>query len=346
MIRTDTTLIIGAGANREIEMPDGPDLLAKIAGGYEFERLNSEVKSRDLVNLANLFQRIAPDLGMTYDELVAGATAIRDATLVSTNIDAILEQYGHDPAVQAAGKIAIVYYTLQAENRSTLAAAPKSWDELPLRGTENWLFQLGQLIVKGVPRARADECFEKLSIVCFNYDRAIEHYLPWVVQRAFGMTIEEAQQLVAGRLRIVHPYGVAGRLPWQDGEDVGAENAAEWGAEDPDNIVALSKRIYTASQRASSRQFQSYLRAEMSRGKRLAFLGFGFDPMNVAMLFNQLEHDNPDMLVTLVDVSATQQKAILRLIHRLTGITDDSLITLERMKAFELLRDYGRFLES
>ena len=341
MIRTDTTLIIGAGANREIEMPDGAELLAKIAGGFEFERLTSDVKSRDLVALAQLFQRIAPDLGMTYDELVAGATAIRDATLVSTNIDAILEQYGHDPAVQAAGKIAIVYYTLQAESKSTLAVEPRAKDELPLRGTENWLFQLGQLIVKGVPRAKAEECFEKLSIVCFNYDRAIEHYLPWVVQRAFGMSYEESCELVAGRLRIVHPYGVAGRLPWQD-----AEKTVAWGTEEPEDYVGLSKRIFTASQRASSRQFQSYLRAEMSRAKRLAFLGFGFDPMNVAMLFDELEHDNPDMLISLVGVGETEQKAILRLIHRLTGITDDSLITLEQMKAFELLRDYGRFLES
>lgn len=342
MIRTDTTLIIGAGANREIEMPDGPDLLAKIAAGYEFERLESEIKSRDLINLANLFQQVSDEIGLSYDELVRGATAIREATLVSTSIDAILEQYGHDPAVLAAGKLAIVYYTLQAESKSTLAAAPRAADELPLRGTENWLYQLGQLIVKGVPRAQAEHCFEKLSIVCFNYDRAIEHYLPWVVQRAFGMTYEEACELVAGRLRIVHPYGVAGRLPWQ-GEDA---NSAEWGAESPDHIVALSKRIFTASQRAASRQFQSYLRAEMSRGKRLGFLGFGFDPMNVAMLFDELEHDNPDMLISLVDVSATQQKAILRMIYRLTGIEDESRITLENMKAFELLRDYGRFLES
>ncbi|MHA7818065.1 MAG: SIR2 family protein [Erythrobacter sp.] len=342
MIRTDTTLIIGAGANREIEMPDGPDLLAKIAGGFEFERLDSEVKSRDLVNFANLFRQVSGEVGMSYDELVDGATAIRDATLVSTNIDAILEQYGHDKAVQTAGKLALVYYTLQAESKSTLAAEPRAAGELPLRGTENWLFQLGQLIVKGVPRAKAEECFEKLSIVCFNYDRSIEHYLPWVVQRAFGMTYEESCELVAGRLRIVHPYGVAGRLPWQGDDEYGAA----WGDEAPENIVALSKRIYTASQRASSRQFQSYLRAEMSRAKRLGFLGFGFDPMNVAMLFDELEHDNPDMLVSLVDISATQQKAILRLIYRLTGITDESLITLENMKAFELLRDYGRFLES
>ena len=342
MIRTDTTLIIGAGANREIEMPDGHDLLAKIAAGYEFERLDSEIKSRDLINLAALFEKVAPELDLTYDELVEGATAIREATLVSTSIDAILEQYGHDRAVLAAGKLAIVYYTLQAESKSTLAVEPRGPDELPLRGTENWLFQLGQLIVKGVPRARAEDCFEKLSIVCFNYDRAIEHYLPWVVQRAFGMTYEESCELVRGRLRIVHPYGVAGRLPWQGDEG----NGAVWGNENPDNIVALSKRIYTASQRAKSRQFQSYLRAEMSRAKRLGFLGFGFDPMNVAMLFDELEHDNPDMLITLVGIGAVEQKAILRLIHRLTGITDDDLITLENMKAFELLRDYGRFLES
>ena len=84
----------------------------------------------------------------------------------------------------------------------------------------------------------------------------------------------------------------------------------------------------------------------MSRGKRLAFLGFGFDPMNVAMLFDELEHDNPDMLITLQNIGDVEQKAILRLIHRLTGITDDGLITLEKMKAFELLRDYARFLES
>jgi hypothetical protein len=244
--------------------------------------------------------------------------------------------------VLAAGKLAIVYYTLQAESKSTLAAEPRAAGELPLRGTENWLYQLGQLIVKGVPRAKAEECFEKLSIVCFNYDRAIEHYLPWVVQRAFGMTYEESCELVAGRLRIVHPYGVAGRLPWQGDE----ENGATWGQDDPENIVQLSKRIFTASQRAASRQFQSYLRAEMSRGKRLGFLGFGFDPMNVAMLFDELEHDNPDMLISLVDIGEVERKAILRLIYRLTGITDESLITLENMKAFELLRDYGRFLES
>ena len=64
------------------------------------------------------------------------------------------------------------------------------------------------------------------------------------------------------------------------------------------------------------------------------------------MLFDELEHENPDMLISLVDIGAVEQKAILRLIYRLTGITDESLITLENMKAFELLRDYSRFIES
>ncbi|MGB7419455.1 MAG: hypothetical protein WA918_09770, partial [Erythrobacter sp.] len=278
MIRTQTTLIVGAGANREIEMPDGPELVAKIAAGYEFERLDAEVKSRDLVNLARLFQSVSDEIELSYEELVRGATAIREATLVTSSIDAILEQYGHDPAVQAAGKLAIVYYTLQAESKSTLAREPRAANELPLRGTDNWLFQLGQLIVKGVPRAQAEECFEKLSIVCFNYDRAIEHYLPYVMERAFGMTLEESCALVNARLQIIHPYGVAGRLPWEGYED----KEAVWGLENPHNYVALSKGIYTGSQRAASRQFKSFLQAEMSRGRRLGFIGFGWDPMNVA----------------------------------------------------------------
>lgn len=342
MIRTDTTLIVGAGANREIEMPDGPELLNKIASGYEFERLNADVKSRDLITLANLFQDIERDVGHSYDELVRGAVAIRDAVLVSTSIEEVIEQYAHDAAVHAAAKVAIVYYTMQAESKSTLAAEPRAEGELPLRGTENWLFQLGQLIIKGVPRSKAEKCFDQLSIIAFTYDRAIEHYLPWVIQRAFGMSYEEACQLVDTRLRIVHPYGVVGALPWQGGDD----GTVGWGEEEPANIALLSKRIVTASELDGSAEFKSYLQGEMAHARRIGFVGFGFEPINTAMLFDGFEQGDPDLLANLVDVGGVQQKAILRMVEALSGITDESRISLENMKAFELLRDYGRFLES
>jgi len=342
MIRTETTLIVGAGANREIEMADGPELLNSVASGFDFERLNSELKSRDMINLAALFEQVAPQLEMTPDALMQGGMAIRQAAKVSPSIDAILEQFGHDPAVLAAGKLAIIYYTLQAEAKATLNVEPHAAGELPLRGTENWLFQLGQLIVNGVPRAKAEECLDKLSVVCFNYDRAIEHYLPFVLQMAFGMPLDEARQLVGSRLQIIHPYGCAGRLPWQ--ENSSAE--VDWSNEAPSDYVKLTKSIFTASQRAASRQFQSYLLAEMARGKRLVFLGFGFDPMNVAMLFDDSMLQDPDILIAMTGVEETERKAIIRLLKRQSGITNDDLICFESSAAFETLQNYGRFLQS
>lgn len=343
MIRTETTLVIGAGANCEIEMPDGAELLAKIAAGYDFDRLGTQVQTRDMVALAEIFEANADRLGTTYENLLEAGRTIKQASRVTTSIDAVLEQYGAgNPEVIAAGKVALAYYTLQAESKSTLAVAPRDAGDLPLRGTENWLFQLGQLITKGVPRAQAEQCFDKLSIVCFNYDRAIEHYMPWVLTMAFGMPMDEARMLVSSHLRIVHPYGSAGTLPWM----FGAGEPAEWGEQEPEDWLALAKNLYTASERGRDKRFSSFLMAEIAQGRRLGFLGFGFDPMNTSMLFDRVLDHDPDVMVALLGIGKGTQKAIHYLLKRNTGVKDPDLITIADQKAYKLLQDNSLFLET
>ena len=343
MIRTETTLVIGAGANCEIEMPAGAELLNRIAAGFDFDRLGSQVQTRDMVALAAIFEECAERLGTTYEAMLEAGRTIKQASRVTTSIDAGLEQYGSDNAnVIAAGKIALAYYTLQNEAKSTLAVEPRDAGELPLRVTENWLFQLGQLITKGVPRAQAETCFDKLSIVCFNYDRAIEHYLPWVVSMAFGMDLEEARMLVGTHLRIVHPYGSPGTLPWI----FGAGEPCEWGEQEPEDWLDLAKGFYTASERSRDKRFSSFLMAEIASGRRLGFLGFGFDPMNTSMLFDRVLDHDPDVMVALTDVGEGTKKAVHYLLKRNTGVRDPDLITIEDCKAYKLLQDNGLFLET
>lgn len=343
MIRTETTLIVGAGANCEIEMPDGAEMLSRIAAGFDFERLGTEVQTRDMVALANIFQENADRLKTSYEALIEAGQTIKQASRVTTSIDAVLEQYGSDnPNVIAAGKIALAFYTLQNEQRSVLAPEPRDAGDLPLRGSENWLFQLGQLITKGVPRSQAEQCFDKLSIVCFNYDRAIEHYLPWVVSMAFGMDLEEARMLVSTHLRIVHPYGSPGTLPWI----FGAGEPCEWGEQEPEDWLALAKNIYTASERNRDKRFSSFLMAEIAQGKRLGFLGFGFDPMNTSMLFDRVLDHDPDVMVALTGIGEGTKKAISYLLKRNTGVRDPELITIADCKAYKLLQDNGLFLET
>lgn len=343
MIRTETTLVIGAGANCEIEMPDGAELLARIAAGFDFDRLGTQVQTRDMVALAEIFDANAERLGTTYENLLDAGRTIKQASRVTSSIDAVLEQYGSDNAdVIAAGKIALAFYTLQAEQKSTLAVEPRDAGDLPLRGTENWLFQLGQLITKGVPRAQAEQCFDKLSLVCFNYDRAIEHYMPWVVSMAFGMDLEEARMLVSTHLRIVHPYGSPGTLPWI----FGSGEPCEWGEPQPEDWLALAKGIYTASERGRDKRFSSFLMAEIAQGRRLGFLGFGFDPMNTSMLFDRVLDHDPDVMVALTGIGEGTKKAVHYLLKRNTGVRDPDLITIADCKAYKLLQDNGLFLET
>ena len=342
MFRTKTTLIVGSGAGYEIEMPDPREMLAKIAQGFDFSRLGTELQTRDMVVLGRHFEKFARGINTTQDKLQDAANAIRQASRVSGSIDAILEQHGSDPLVQAAGKLAIVYYTLQSESRSPLGVEPRDPGDLPLRGNENWLFQLGRMIVAGVPRSKAEQCFDNLSIISFNYDRSLQHYLPYVVHMAFGMSLSEARQLVAAKLKLIYPLGNVGRLPWELGEapDV------EWGTEEPWNFHALVSQIRTGTEMRKQPQFAQKIIAEVSSAKRIAFLGFGFDPLHTDLLLDHSLSHNPDLLVSLSGIAEAPRDAVHRTLKRLTGVEDDSLISIHDVRAFQLLRDYSLFLES
>lgn len=323
-------------------MPDGREMLGKIAQGFDFTRLGTELQTRDMQMLASHFDKFSRRIGATQENLMEAGLKIRTSARVGTSIDNILEQHSHDPLVMAAGKLAIIYYTLQGEARSPLQIEPRDQGDLPLRGMENWLFQLGRLITAGVPRNKAEQCFDNLAIICFNYDRSIQHYLPFVVAMAFGMDLAEARQLVGAKLNIVHPYGNAGRLPWQPGESPDVE----WGNEEPWNLQNLVKEIQTASERMRNRTFVTGLHSALAGSKKIVFLGFGFDPQNVDFLFDySLSHD-PDVIAAITGMNEPSKAAIFRMLKRRTGIEEDDLISVLDMRCFQLMRDYALFLES
>ncbi len=342
MIRSKTTLVVGAGASCELQFPDGRELLARIAAGFDFQRLGGGLESADIAAMAAHIAAIAKKARVKKDDLQEAGQIIRSAARISHSIDAILEQHGDNPMVLAVGKLAIAHYILEAEAASPLGSEPRDPGDLPVRGTENWLFQLSRAVVNGVPRAKAESCFDNLSILSFNYDRSIENYLPWALHMAFGMSLTEARALVAEKLRLTHIYGTPGKLEWQGGN----MPVADWGTSEPEDFPSVVEQIHTATERTEQRGFKRQLLGEVLQGKRLVFLGFGFDAMNCAMLFDAPFEHNPDVLVTMPGASETERGAVMRLLKRQAGIRDDGLVTLENLRAWQLMRDYGSFLES
>ncbi len=193
-----------------------------------------------------------------------------------------------------------------------------------------------------MPRSRAERCLDDLAIICFNYDRSIEHFLPHAFVMAFGMTLQEAQRLIAAKLNVLRPYGSIGRLPWQAGE----APDSEWGTENPWNIDHLAQQIRTLSEQASNRPLIMAMHSAVAAAKRLVLLGFGFQPQNIDLLFDRGLSHQPEVLMTLHGMAPTNRNAVTKTIKRKTGLERDDQLMILTARAFEMMRDYSMLLES
>lgn len=344
MLRTRTTLIVGAGASAELQFPTNAELLARIIQGYDFKRANSETSTRDGQLLLRNIYKLAERLNKKVGDVAAAAERLRNACRLGRSIDTVLEQYDHDPLVVACGKLAITFFMGQAESRSNLKDAPRVEGELPLQGkiAEYWIYQLGQLITSGVPRSKIGQTLEQLTIINFNYDRSVEHFLPYALVMAYGIELKEAQQVIAEKIDIVHPHGSIGRLPWQKGE----APQAEWGVEQPWNIHAIAAQLKSLNERSTDRNALRDIRLSVASAKRLVFLGFGFQPQNVDLLFENTLSHNPEVLISTYGMSSGNAATVAQMIRRLAGLETADQLMISPNKAWEVLRDFSLLLES
>ncbi|MBV1918774.1 MAG: hypothetical protein KUG65_12045 [Sphingomonadaceae bacterium] len=342
MIRSKTTLIVGAGASCELQLPSNEELLVKIGQSFDFTRFGTGLQIKDSVLLAQYMQKLSARLGKNDQDVHRAAERIRIASKLTRSIDSLLDQHDTNSLLTAAGKIAIVHFICQAESKSILRKEPRVPGDLPIQGADTWLYQLGLLVTSGVPRSQVEKCLDNLSIVNFNYDRSIEHFLPHAMVIAFGMELGEAQKIVAAKLRIIHPYGTVGRLPWQLGETADCE----WGTEQPWNIQNLGSMIRTSSEVAGDQRMLMDVRGAVSNAKRIVFLGFGFQPQNVDLLVDYgLSHD-PEVAATVYGLSQTNRTSVIRMLKRKMSIEDEESLLIMNAKCVDLMRDYSLLLES
>jgi hypothetical protein len=116
----------------------------------------------------------------------------------------------------------------------------------------------------------------KLSIITFNYDRSLEHYMLTALQNLHGRSFEECANKLA-RIPIIHVYGQLGKDPYP------RPNCHPYRPERDRyaSIVRAAAGITLLHEKASQLQeAQELLRA----ARRICFLGFGYHPLNVERL--------------------------------------------------------------
>lgn len=239
--KTKTVLILGAGASHGYGFPVGSQLRQKILALGD----NDEA--------SNVMMRSKASIRFFVD-------AFREAQLYS--IDSFL---GRRREFVDVGKAAIAYILLSCEQKADLTNEAND---------DHWY----QFLVNELA-SEAWDTFDPswLSVVTFNYDRSLLHYLTVALRHTYNKSLEEVVQRL-GSVRMVHVYGRLGdpisSIPFGGLQDDAMEHyvrAAEKelviipeGRDDLPTVVAAQKLIESA--------------------ERICFLGFGFDATNVRRL--------------------------------------------------------------
>ena len=252
MIETRTVMVLGAGASKPYGLPLGGELRELIL------KMNED----DLREIPT-----GPQTSSYDHSGAAFLHAFRRSQFAS--IDAFLARR---PEFSVMGKHAIAKALLPRENADALL------DKTP---DDHWYRYLAHKMDAAWDEIPAN----KISFITFNYDRSLELFLQETFASAHGRPADEARLLVE-KIPIVHVYGKLGSMNPE------LPDFVPYGGGGPDQG---SRYLYHAEHglrvipegRDNSPEFIT-ARDLLESAKRICFLGFGFDRMNVERLGNEL----------------------------------------------------------
>lgn len=343
--RKSLVFVVGAGASYEVKLPLGSELKKHIAElldiRYDFKRISGD----SLINQAFLLlvrdgQRdsISPYLNASW--------RIRDAMPQAISIDNFVDAHRSDPLIAQCGKLAIVRSILLAESKSLLTIDPNnSYNRMNFQAVgKTWFNSFFQLLTENCQQTDLPKRFSQAAVICFNYDRCIQHYLFNALQNYYGMSPQEAT-LMLTELEFHHPYGMVGNLPWSGGGDsiaFGANPSAQ-------QLVALASQIKTFTEGSNERTSDIVrVREILDTADRIAFLGFAFHRLNVELLFPRQEKGIPtkecNVFATGIGISDPDARVITDELFQLGGFNPNSTYIARDVPCARLFEEFRRSL--
>lgn len=300
MINSKTALVLGAGSSVAFGYPVGAALRQRIL----------DLASPD-------YQSRAIRAGLYFPEKLLNEFVVEFGESQTYSIDKFLARR---PEYAEIGKRAIATILLDCERRRSLFTGEGEYkDDLWLR------YLLNQLDADTWDQVD----LSKLSIITFNYDRSLEHFLLWSLMRSYG----REQQEVIDKLRtmnIVHIYGTLGPV-WPG--DVGYFPYGHGAVSESVQVSANAIRIIPEgrSDSVELRMAQSWLRD----ADAIAFLGFGFDRTNLERL---------DALETCCEGKATPVQGVFtrKVVATTIGMTNGERFNAHAASAWGRAGSLGR----
>ena len=181
MVTMPTVLILGAGASSPYGYPLGDKLVSKIL--QSLGRPNPDDFTHHLIGA-----------GISEAALRDFANELRQSQVYS--VDSFLENRYQE--FGEIGKLAIAAALMPQEDESNLFAAG------------DWY----RYLFNQICNIAGEKACHRLSIITYNYDRSLDHYLYKAIKSKYGLDNESAAKRAA-EIEIVHLHGHLGELPHQ-----------------------------------------------------------------------------------------------------------------------------------
>lgn len=341
-----SVIVIGAGASHEAGLPVGEGLKNDISKLLKLEVSNNNLEHWMRDKTIDHSLSILESNGLHINSLHQACEHISEAMHQVISIDNFIEsQKGHD-LIEKCSKLGIVRSILIAERQSLLYVNLNNKGNRPTYEgfKDTWFNAFWLHMTESCQASELKNRFSNLTLIVFNYDRCIEQFLYYSFKNVYGLNNEDAAEVV-NSIKIYHPYGVVGNLPWQSKEDVIA-----YGEEpDPYILIKLANKVktFTEGNDPDSSEILE-IKNSMLKANHVLFLGFAFHKINMQLLMpNNTENKSPEnkcYFATATGISDSDTDEVKKEI-RLLSKRKNTVINLRNdLKCYDIFQEYKRSL--
>ncbi len=347
MFTRRTLFIVGAGASREVNFPVGTDLMGIIAGKLDIRFNDDWTVSRGDKRISEAVNTILPTMWPEVDPnpLYDAGRAISGAMSQAISIDNYLHTHSTDSLVVQMGKLGIAASILEAEANCLLNVDLSRDQSFGFDLVKNtWFSAFFQMLHEGVQRENLVDIFKNVSFITFNYDRCIEHYLAHAISNYYRVPLADAEAIVTETLRIEHPYGQVGRLPWQRSS---TSSMMSFGYDFRGaDLPHLAEQIRTFTERVDDDDMMERLHRQIAEAEVVIYLGFSYGEMNM-QLMTVKEAGLRTVFGTTLGMSAPNKKVIEMDVRAAMGHADVATVNhayYDDLTCVDFLRSYGKLI--
>jgi hypothetical protein len=346
-----TVFVIGAGASQEAGLPTGYALknhISRLLSIREHEIREAWFEDNLISQALRELSRLSENPSGDINPYINAARHICDALPQAQSIDSFINSQPENEYIANCGKLAIIRSILEAEKNSKLHIDSSNiYNKMNFKGLDTkWYTPFFQILISNKDKTALTERFKSVTLIIFNYDRCVEHFLFHTLKNYYRIEDKEAAELI-NQLNIYHPYGNVGSLPWELNKN--SSTVIDFGEErlSASQLLALKDTIKTYTEGTDPKSSDiSAIKTHMLEANRLLFLGFAFHELNMELIAPNKPKTEPKnrpiCYASTFEISESDKEVIHEHIDRLYDA--DISVKMTNSKCYEFFSEFSRSL--